>query len=466
MADIFYESDWGELHYVVRSDVRGIYSYFVTTNIGEVAEFRTLYRMDGNIFRNGYNAEGFGPFPTLSEIKNVTKLQDETWTLQNGKDYTKYNWATYVAEDRVHGVYGNGHGVWVITSSHEYFNGGPMKQELMVHIESSTGDGVVLNMLSASHFGPPPVKIPNGKVYGPWLLYFNDGTAADAEKVAKAEANEWPYKWLSNPNYPLSRSTVSGTLKLSDNRSASEAMVVLAKPGGDVYSQGTDYVFYSKADSSGSFSIPNVRSGTYSLYAYSTGGTIADITDQFVKDGIKVDGSKTDIGSLTWSPPHYSHFLWQIGIADRKASELNLGNVPRMYGLYKKVPANLTYTIGKSNSRDDWYYAQTQEGVWIINFNLNKTYTGTAHLTVAIAGQARNVSVELDINGHTIGSLPSYPNDGSIYRSVISSGYYHLSTHTFPASQLKSGTNSLSFNAFNVSEGGGRMYDTIKLEVD
>jgi rhamnogalacturonan endolyase len=72
-----------------------------------------------------------------------------------------------VAEDHVHGVYGERHGVWLITSSHEYFNGGPIKQELMVHVETNTGDGVVLNMLSASHFGTPSVKIPSGKIYGP-----------------------------------------------------------------------------------------------------------------------------------------------------------------------------------------------------------------------------------------------------------------------------------------------------------
>jgi rhamnogalacturonan endolyase len=139
MVDIYYLGEWGELHYVVNSNVSGIYSYFVATGIGEIGEFRTLYRVDGNIFRNGHNAERSGAFPSLAEIKNGTKLQDETWTLPDGENYTKYNWASYVAEDRVHGVYGENHGVWLISSSHEYINGGPMKQELMVHIESSTG---------------------------------------------------------------------------------------------------------------------------------------------------------------------------------------------------------------------------------------------------------------------------------------------------------------------------------------
>ncbi|CAK9249880.1 unnamed protein product [Sphagnum jensenii] len=467
MVDIYYSGDWGELHYVVFNDVNGIYSYFVATGIGEVGEFRTLYRVDGNMFRNGHNAERSGAFPTLDDIKKATKLQDQTFALADGKTiHSKYDWASYVADDHVHGVYGEEHGVWLITSSHEYFNGGPMKQELMVHVESSTGDGVVLNMLSAGHFGTPAVKIPNGKIYGPWLLYFNDGSIDDAEKMAKTEATQWPYKWLSNPHYPLSRSTVTGTLNLKDKRPASGAMIVLAKPGGDLYSQGTDYIFYSKADSSGVFSIPHVRPGTYSLYAFATGGSIGDITDQFEKDNVKVEGSHTDVGALTWSPPQYSHILWQIGTADRKVTEFKLGNLPRQFGLFKKVAPTLTYTIGKSKPSEDWYYAQTQAGNWTVDFNVDKTYSGNAHLTVATAGQARKATVEIVVNGHVIQTLPSYTNDASIYRCANPSGYYHLAVVSFLASHLKTGANSLTFHATHVDDGGGKMYDTIKLEVE
>jgi rhamnogalacturonan endolyase len=243
-------------------------------------------------------------------------------------------------------------------------------------------------------------------------------------------------------------------------------MVVLAKPGGDLYSQGTDYIFYSKADSSGAFSIPHVRPGTYSLYAFATGGSIGDITDQFEKDNVKVEGSHTDVGPLTWSPPHYSQLLWQIGSADRKVTEFKLGNLPRQYGLNKKVAPTLTYTIGKSKPSDDWYYAQTQAGNWTVDFHLDKSYSGNAHLTVATAGQARKATVEVVVNGHVIETLPSYTNDASIYRSANPSGYYHLAVLNFPASHLKTGANSLTLHATHVDDGGGKMYDTVKLEVE
>src|SRR5258708_37640330 len=94
----------GALHYAPRRGVSGLYSYFVATGIGTVGEFRTLYRVDGSVFRNGFNAERSGAFPTLADIQAGTKLQDETVLLQNGTVYTEDDWATDVAQDRVQGV--------------------------------------------------------------------------------------------------------------------------------------------------------------------------------------------------------------------------------------------------------------------------------------------------------------------------------------------------------------------------
>lgn len=466
MADIVYVSTQGELHYVVRAGASGIYSYFVATNLGKIDEFRLVYRVDGNIFRNGYNAERSGPFPTISEIKQAKVIQNETFQLPNGTIYTKYDWASYRIQDTVHGVYGNGYGVWLIPASHEYYNGGPMKQELMVHVESASGDGTVLNVLVGSHLGSPAVTIPNGKIFGPWFIYLNNGSSADAQAQAAKEEAAWPYTWLSNPNYPLARTTVTGTLRLSDGRPAAGAMLTLAQPGGDLYAQGGDYMFSAQADQNGHFRIPKVRPGTYSLYAYATGGTIGDVTDQYESDNIAVSGASQDLGKLVWTPTKYAHTLWQIGTADRKAGEFKLGNQPRQYGLFDQVPANLTYTIGQSVPGQDWYYAQTKVGTWTVHFNLTQTYSGNAHLTVALAGMSKMPTVQILANGTAVGALPAFANDMTVYRSANQSGYYHLVPITFPASLLKPGENTLVFQTTSVSSGGGTMYDTIKLEAD
>ncbi len=468
MVDIAYISSWGAFHYIMLNGVSGLYSYFIASNIGTVGEFRTVYEVDSSIFHTGYNrVESAIALPSASQLQAATPVQDATYKLADGTVYTKYNAATYINQDTLHGTYGSGYGVWMISPSHEYVDGGPMKQELTVHAV-----GVVLNMLVSGHFGTPSVSIPSGKIYGPWLLYFNNGSISDARAQATAQVAQWPYRWLSNPSYPLSRTTVTGTLVLSSGQPAAGATVTLAALGGDVYSQGAGYIFWTQANAKGHFTIPKVRPGTYSLYAWANGGTttsgsIGTVADQYERNHITVCGSSVNLGTLTWKITQYKHFLWQIGTADRKADEFKLGNVPRLYGLWNQVPADLTYTIGKSTPANNWYYAQTKVGTWNVSFNLSQPYKGKAHLTVALAGASnyRN-HVSVLVNNTSVATFPQFPNDSTIYRSGNQSGRYHLLTFTFPASLLKVGSNTMTFNMTNVNNGGGIMYDFIKLETD
>jgi rhamnogalacturonan endolyase len=468
MVDIAYISSWGAFHYVVLNGVSGLYSYFIAGGIGTVGEFRTVYEVDSNIFNTGYNGEKSAiALPSASQLQAATTVQDATYKLANGTIYTKYDAAAYVNQYTLHGIYGSGYGVWMISPSHEYVNGGPMKQDLTVHAV-----GVVLNMLVSGHFGTPGVSIPSGKIYGPWFLYFNNGSLSDARAQAAAQVAQWPYRWLSDPSYPLSRTTVTGALVLSSRQPAARATVILAAPSGDVYTQGTGYIFSTQANAKGHFTLPKVRPGTYSLYVWANGGpttpgSIGTVADQYEQDHITVSGPSVNLGTLTWKITQYKHFLWQIGTADRKADEFKLGNVPRQYGLWNQVPADLTYTIGKSTPANDWYYAQTKVGTWNVIFKLRQTGEGKAHLTVALAGASnyRN-HVSVLVNHTSVATYPQFPNDQTIYRSGNQSGFYHLLTFTFPASLLKVGSNTIAFKMTNVNNGGGIMYDFIKLETD
>lgn len=466
MVDLAYVSSMGEHHYVVRDGVSGLYSYFITGEMGgPVGEFRTVYRVDPTLFPNSFNSQRSGALPTLAQIEAATVLQDSTYLFSNGSVYTKYDWADYVLNDHVHGVFGSSHGLWVIPVSPEAYNGGPLKQELTVHVESNTGDATVLNMLSASHFSAPAVTVPSGKIFGPWLVYFNNGSSADAVARAATEEAAWPYSWLSQPTYPTTRFLVQGTLTIADGRSTSGARVVLAEAGGDLYAIGKAYWFTAVCDATGHFTLPKVRPGTYSLYAYAQQG---DVTAQFQKDAIVVSNAPLNLGSVTWTPPNYPSKLWVIGTANRKADEFRLGNQLRAYALFKQVPANLTYTIGSSTPANDWYFCQTGVGRWTVNFSVVQAQTGTAHLTIAIAASAKSPTVQVVVNGTNVGTL-NYPNDGTVYRSANQSGYYKLTQLDFPSSLLRIGANSVVFDmtaCTGAPSPGGIEYDVIKLETD
>ena len=137
-----------------------------------LGEFRTLFRLDNTTFTSGKTNIKDGLLPTLAEIQNATKVQDETWLQADGTYITKYDWNDFIRTAPYYGVYGPGFGSWYIVVGKDDYNGDHLKQELMVHRESSSGDTVQLNMLHGTHFQAlSPDAFPVGKVWGPWLWY-------------------------------------------------------------------------------------------------------------------------------------------------------------------------------------------------------------------------------------------------------------------------------------------------------
>jgi hypothetical protein len=226
-----------------------------------------------------------------------------------------------------------------------------------------------------------------------------------------------------------------------------------------LYNQAGDYIFFVQADADGRFTLPAVRPGTYTLYAWQTQGPI---TQSLAKDGIEVKGEQLDLGVVDWDPPYHPHLLWQIGKADRMAGEFKFGDLPRTNQRIYQVPSDLTFTIGKSRASEDWYYAQ-RGGTWTVNFDVPNPPTGNAYLTIAIAGGSGNISAIL--NGQDIGAM-NYGDDASVRRAANRSGRYGRNEYVFPAKLIRAGANSLALRSNSAGASGGLMYDTIVLEAD
>lgn len=460
-----------EQAFIMQKGVSGIYSYITlkgTSTPISLREMRIVYRVNRALLNYGYVSETMqGELPTWQEMAIVEKspIMDATYQLSDGSVYTKYNWANYIVEDHAHGLLSDTEGVWAIAPSNEFMNGGPMKQELTVHATGKTP--LILQMLQGEHFGAAAQSYTTGteKIYGPFFIYVNSGNTHqeiidDALAQAETQKSLWPYQWLNNPLYPTNRTEVTGKLNIPYGLSAENIQVVLAKPGIDIYNQGTDYMFWSKTDSQGYFTIPNVRAGNYTLYAYATEG---EITDELSVDEINISGSNIDLGTVDWPIVKLQNKLWQIGDNDRLAKGFNMSDTPRAYGLYDLPLANLDYTIGSSSPENDWYYAQTKVGDWTVNFNVDTLYPENAVLTASIAGAAANPKVDVYVNNVKLTTW-SFGNDASVYRSAVLSGRHEVKTLTFPVSYLNVGSNSVSFKMTSVGSRGGLMYDFIKLE--
>ena len=465
-----------EQGFIMRKGVPGIYTYVIATGTATSAnepikEARVCSRLAESMLNGYVDWRMNGRIPSNSEMTEAEKsentIQDATYRLADGSIYTKYNWANYIERDTLHGLRDNTYyGLYNIPVSYEWINGGCERQELTVHATSKSP--ITIQMLQGEHFGGQAMVLNEGekKLYGPFLICttYSKNPVQSARKQWEKEVEAWPYQWFENDLYPRERGTFRGHLDVTTGQRNDSVRIVLAQEKGkDPYEMTRGYQFWTLTDANGNFEIKNVRPGTYNLFAYAKTGEVTDMLEQ---DDITIVAGDNNIGDITWKPKKYSELLWMIGQNDRRSSEFHFSDALRQYGLWNEVPKNLTFTIGESSEQEDWYYAQVQkDGTWTIAFNLDKTYSGKAHLTASLAGCTGNGStVTVKVNGTQRGTWKPGTNDAAIYRSAVNSGRHHLLTLDFDASALKKGSNTIALTMSGNGSNGGFMYDCIKLE--
>ncbi|KAL8494755.1 hypothetical protein ACS0TY_025558 [Phlomoides rotata] len=403
-------------------------------------------------------------------------------------------------------------GFWQITPSDEFRSGGPLKQNLTSHV----GPTMLAVFLSAHYAGDDLVpKFGQGepwkKVFGPVFIYLNsvmDGNDPltlwdDAKQQMSVEVQSWPYSFPASEDYQslAQRGNVRGKLSVSDRFVSSDyipangAFVGLAPPGdvGSWQRECKDYQFWTRADEMGYFSINNVRTGNYNLYAW-VPGFIGDYRNEAA---ITITpGCQIEVGEIVYKPPRDGPTLWEIGVPDRTAAEfyapdpdpkytnklyINHPDRFRQYGLWDRYSElypseDLVYTVGKSDYRKDWFYAQvtrkkqnTYQGTtWQIKFVLdNVNQSGMYKLRVAIAS-ASLAELQVRVNNpqanRPLFSSGLIGRDNAIARHGIH-GIYWLYSIDIQGGVLVQGENTIYFTQpRNQSPFQGLMYDYIRLE--
>lgn len=479
MCEVRYTSNSGntlfEVGYIMRNDIGGLYVYVVATGTATsgdepIKEARVCSRLESTLLNGYVDWRMNGKIPSNAEMEVAEKeentIQDATYRLADGSIYTKYNWANYVERDTLHGLSNGYYGLFNIPVSYEWINGGVERQELTVHATSKSP--ITIQMLQGEHLGGSAMVLDEGekRLYGPFLIYtpYAVNPLADAQAAAARVKAQWPFQWFDHELYPKARGTVKGHLNVTTGQRNDNVRVILAQEKGkDPLTHTHGYQFWAKTDENGDFTIENVRPGNYNLYAYATAG---DVTDMLEQDDITVVEGEQSLGTIDWTPTCYTDQLWIIGENDRRSSEFNLCDEMRQYGLWEQSPADLTYTVGESDPKKDWYYAQTKAGTWTVKFNLKKVLApGTACLTASLAGATNaGATVNVKVNGVSCATWKPGVNDAAIYRSAIQSGRHWLMSATFPNIRLRYGSNTVTFTMSGNGKNGGFMYDCIKLE--
>ncbi|KUI54168.1 Rhamnogalacturonate lyase [Cytospora mali] len=475
--DIAFSSTAADFHWVVFDDLQGAYQYIVNKATPEMEILRSLWRLDNQTFTRGRTNIKDDILPPFDLYGNATKVQDETWRLANGTYITKYDWSNFVRDRDFYGIYGpDVAGSWWIHPTTEYFTASQLSQTLTVHRESATGDSVQLNVFQdTSHFrvGNDTLS-PVGKIWGPWLWYLNNGSVEDVAQRRIQELEKFPYSWLNNTAYHT-RGSITGSLKLSDGRLAAGASVFLGDTDTSIRPlvQGSHYYYTTTAATDGSFSFPDVRTGSYGLYAWSNGGELADVYTNVTLTPISVEADKaTDLGELSWQLPSGRTTIFQLGAFDKKSLGFKNSGLPYQHGTTDYSPANLTFTIGTSDESTDWYYAISALGTWTIEFEVDAAdlakygNNGTALLSVSFASYSPSAALDIDINGYLLGSLSKdiLAGDPALYRSGRISGEWRFFQYEIDASKLVAGVNTVGFTVTRYVQWRGFQWDSIFLE--
>jgi len=266
--------------------------------------------------------------------------------------------------------------------------------------------------------------------------------------------------------------------------SGAGAHVGLAAPedtAGNWQFQGKGYQYWTVADASGNFTIPGVRPGTYTLYAFNDG-----VVGEFSKTAVTVTGGATNAqGTLSWNVAHPgASIAWEIGTPNRTAKEFRHGNdyfEPFLWdGFSAELPNPIVYTIGTSNPATHWNYVHTlyattdANGVtttapwnWKVNFHLPAVpASGNAVLTIAVASSNyARLWLYLNDEPNAFARI-SPPVDGgnALLRQGIHAKYSRLDL-SIPVSRLKVGANTFTFSFSGSDQSTHVMYDYLRLEL-
>lgn len=406
----------------------------------------------------------------------------------------KYDYAAILAQTEAWGWTSTKYkiGLWMINPSFEYINGGPTQVGNTGHVST-----ILLNHWQDGHYGGGPIILAKDeewkKFVGPFFLYCNEGPTHsdmwnDALTKARSEKQQWPFVWVREMEYPAAaqRGAVSGKLMIHDPqaKNVSNLWVGLAAPDATVEQFGgmvsawqretKGYQYWAKASNNLTFSIPNVRPGTYTLFAFAD-----NILGEYKKTNITIEAGKTlQLGAVNWTPVRHGRQIWEIGVPNRSASEFRHGDHYWQWGLYLKYPQefpnDVQYTIGKSNWSTDWNYCQpavinadykvVRGTTQTIYFNIPQHLKGIATLRMAICG-SRQESITVLLNDKVIGNTGRLPNMGVMHRDGIR-GLQVEKDIAFDASLLKPGANTIKLKLSDIKNWpNGVLYDYLRLEI-
>jgi rhamnogalacturonan endolyase len=241
------------------------------------------------------------------------------------------------------------------------------------------------------------------------------------------------------------------------------------------------YEFWTQGSNDGSFTIRNVRPGTYQLHAISDG--VLGAYDATASVTI-APGQRLELGTIEWRPTRFGKQIWQIGSPNRSAKEFLKGDDHWHWGMYIEYatlfPNDVDFTVGRSDPAKDWFIYQVPHDTefkpdgrdqgratpWTIHFDMptGQQPAGKATLRFGLDGVSTR-SLGITVNGKDAGNMTDLFGAGaSMIRDGIE-GTWIERDFSFDAALLKPGANTVVLAVPAGGVANGICYDVVRLEV-
>ncbi|KAF9457557.1 polysaccharide lyase family 4 protein [Collybia nuda] len=417
-------------YYVARYKDPAIHMATYITAEPSVGELRFIARLSRSAVPNGHpNAAIVGG--TAIEGSDVFKVGSQT--------RSKFYSSRQFIDDQVHGVTGSGVGVFMIIpgTGYESSSGGPFMRD----INNQGGDVQELYYcefcLLSLNSGHTQTESYRMGLHGPYALWFTSG----ATPSGSIDTAFWSGLGVNGFVPTTSRGRVTGKASGIPSGFASFQSVG--------FSNGAAQ-YWARTDSSGSFTSPYMKPGTYTMTLYKVELAVASQSVSVSAGGV----ATSNIASKEANPA----VIWQIGDFDgTPRGFLNADMIEWMHPSDSRMHGwgPITFTVGSAISGFPMAIFKTI-GPVTVRFTLTSAQGGARTLqigtTLAFAGGRPQVV----INGWTgpAPAAPSQPDSRGVTRGTWR-GNNNMYTVNIPSGVLTTGStvNVLTINVISGSSG-------------
>jgi rhamnogalacturonan endolyase len=415
-------------HYmVVKEGDSTIYLATYITAEPSVGELRFIARLLPSQLPNEY------PHGAVSNTNGGTAIEGSDVYLVNGQTRSKFYSSTRFIDEDAHCVYGGSDviHVCIMTPQQESSSGGPFFRDI-----DSNNAGASTNLYNYMNSGHVQTESYRTGLHGPYLMQFSRSGIPSVKTVDVSWFGE-----LGITGYIAASGRGSVTGAASGVGSSFQPVV-------HWYNSAAQY--WTVASSSGSFTSPLMKPGTYTMVLYQTEFKVAT-------SSVTVSAGKTTTANIasTFSTAHKT--LWKIGEYDGQPTGFrNADKFLTMHPSDSRMSSwgPLTYTVG-SSSLSDFPMAvfKSVNNPVTIKFTLSSA-PGAATLRIATTLSFAGSRPQAVVNSWT-GPAPAAPtkiDSRGVTRGAYR-GYGEVYDVKIPAGTLVAGSNTITISSLSGSSG-------------